>query len=80
MKKLKLSQWHDGSITPLITGWYERNWFKYDNFFDLSPYYAYWNGVHWSFSSCSYDLCMKNKFDNNVCPIQRTLEWRGVLK
>jgi len=80
MKKLKLSQWHDGKTKPKHIGWYQRNWYKYNNFYDLPDYYAWWDGKKWSYSSSDFTICMMNKRHGGYDHTQDKVEWRGVLK
>jgi len=72
MKKLNLSQWHDGSVKPVHKGVYQKVTVG-----DNTIWYAYWNGK--AFSSGSY---FKN-FDHTLLigygdyPVKK---WRGIVK
>lgn len=74
-KKLKLSQWHDGSVNPVHVGVYNvddaigKQWFS---FWDGKK----WNG-HWDI-----EKVLLNKYFGSIHPdgCSITTKWRGIVK
>jgi len=75
MKKLKLSQWHDGSVKPVHVGWYEA--IGDDLVYDkngTAP--RYWDGDKWLWNSSKHGFPL----GMTDAQILATDKWRGVLK
>lgn len=73
-KKLKLSQWHDGSVKPVHVGFYNvicnAIWSKQS--------WSYWDGKFWSAQNCSGIQYAKNHI-GDYCEYQNK-KWRGIVK
>ena len=72
MKKLKLSQWHDGSVTPVRSGLYERQ-------FLWGVEYCWFDNVWFVYGEDEQDAYYEF-YRNNIGDYQKELKWRGVLK
>lgn len=72
MKKLKLSQWHDGSVKPVHVGVYEVKECG-------GIWYSYFDGSNFMYRSCS----ASDAYNRATCPSLYgaiPINWRGVLK
>lgn len=78
-KKLKLSQWHDGSVLPVNVGVY--NVLSKEDKEEKSNYYSFWNGKHWN-GHWTINNVMPNKdfgvYNQSGCSV--TTKWRGIVK
>lgn len=71
MKKLKLSQWHDGSVKPVHDGVYQRKFFCWLEYLRYSKFYRgkwYW-----------YGHSVASAESSNIIS-EHIASWRGVVK
>lgn len=74
-KKLKLSQWHDGSVKPVHVGWYQvKGVFNQGLYGKGKGFSAWrkWNGYEWTWvNDNGFEYCA-GFFRND--------KWRGIVK
>jgi hypothetical protein len=75
MKKLKLSQWHDGSVKPVHVGVYERD------IPIVGANYARWDGNRWMAWSRDIKLAdVTSLISFKQVGAKGAFKWRGIVK
>jgi len=74
--KLKLSQWHDGSVKPVHEGVYERYDINGEQNPDKLNYFSRWDRYKWF--SCSDTVIYA--YETEFTSMSQCLPWRGIVK
>lgn len=72
--KMKLSQWHDGSVKPVHVGVYESDNQKGRGFYQT--WYRKWDGKRWINGNGSVEWAFKQASPS----LYQDWPWRGIVK